>query len=108
MHKHDYDVSIVLIESTVLICTFTYYYAWNVHDHDDPIVLIESLFSSVHMILGWKLFSHTNYDSKLEVDSHFNESMSYFDESYWMKGRALLHTCKYNSRLIMYNLGNNA
>ena len=38
MHKHDYDVSMVLIETIVLVYTFTHYYAWNVHDHDDAIV----------------------------------------------------------------------
>ena len=30
MHKYDYDVSMVLIESIVLICTFMHYYAQNV------------------------------------------------------------------------------
>ena len=79
MHKHDYDVSMVLIESIVLICTFTHYYAWNVHDHDDPIVLIESPFSWEHMILVWKLFSHSNDDSKVERTFSPNGSMSYYD-----------------------------
>lgn len=35
--EKEVSMMMVLIERLVLLCTFTYYYAWNAHDHVDPL-----------------------------------------------------------------------
>lgn len=55
MHEYDNDVSKLLIERLIFICTFSYYYEANVHDHDDPLEIWRGLLIIYELLIHLKV-----------------------------------------------------